>query len=73
MFSVRIDYAGGASREVLSCTRYRATFGEGTTLTLIGVAGQEAPVDVRLAQGDKAYVMNERGDTIDHVVPARRG
>lgn len=75
MFTVRIDRGRGNGHEVFSCARYRVTYERpamSVRVRMTGVVGQETPEEVDVSVGDRVFVMNEHGNTIDQISSSRR-
>lgn len=76
MFIIRIERAADGSRETLDGARYCVT-GENqrheATIQVFNY-GSDVPSATRvLTSGDRAFVMNGRGDTVDAVRTVARG
>lgn len=70
MLTVRVDRA--TSRSVYECGRYDVVRGVPTLMTLHSVPGVDGPLPVELNVGERFYVMNGDGATVDSCVVERR-
>lgn len=72
MFTVRVDHENGGGRDVYGCVRYKVVLEPARALVLFGTEGQPLPAEqVVLVPGDRVYVMNQAGETIDQLTCPR--
>lgn len=72
MFTIRIDRADGV-RDVYGCARYRVAPDPDRVQVELFEAGSEAVAQtLALAPGDRGFVMNADGNTVDQVHLSRR-